>query len=192
MLQLEEEYGSSAPELRRTLQIITRADHGSRERQEGADRGQPAPGGVDRQALHQSRPAVPGSDSGRQHRPDEGGGQVRIPPRLQILDLRHVVGAAGHHARHRGPGAHHPHPGAHDRDDQQADPHVAAAGAGIRARADQRRAGQAHGVAGFEGAQGDAGGAGADLARNADRRGRRIAPGRFPGRPGAAFRLPTR
>ena len=31
--------------------------------------------------------AIPGPDPGRQHRPDEGGGQVRISPRLQVLDL---------------------------------------------------------------------------------------------------------
>jgi RNA polymerase primary sigma factor len=60
-----------------------------------------------------------------QHRPDEGGGQVRIPPRLQVLDLRHLVDPAGHHALDRRPGAHHPHPGAHDRDHQQDEPHLA-------------------------------------------------------------------
>jgi hypothetical protein len=36
-------------------------------------------------------PAVPRPDPGRQYRADEGGGQVRVPARLQILDLRHVV-----------------------------------------------------------------------------------------------------
>ena len=100
---------------------------GSRDRQEAADRSEPAPGGFHRQALHQSRPAVPGSDSGRQHRPDEGRGQVRLHARLQVFDLRHLVGAPGHHARHRRSGAHHPHPGAHDRDHQQAGAHAAPA-----------------------------------------------------------------
>ena len=60
---------------------------------------------------------------GRQHRPDEGGRQVRIPPRLQVFDLRHLVDPSGDHALDRRPGAHHPHPGAHDRDHQQAQPH---------------------------------------------------------------------
>jgi hypothetical protein len=41
--------------------------------QEGNGRGQPAPGDLDRQEVHQPRPAVPGPDPGRQHRPDEGG-----------------------------------------------------------------------------------------------------------------------
>jgi len=46
----------------------------------------------------------PRPDSGGQHRPDEGGGQVRIPPRLQVLDLCDMVDQAGYHPRHRGPG----------------------------------------------------------------------------------------
>ena len=47
---------------------------GFRARQEGDDRGQSAPGDLDREEIHQSRPAIPGSDPGRQYRPDEGGG----------------------------------------------------------------------------------------------------------------------
>ena len=91
-------------------------------REEGDDRGQPAPRDLDRQEVHQPRPAVPRPDPGRQHRPDEGGRQVRIPPRLQVLDLRDVVDPPGDHALDRRPGAHDPHPGAHDRDDQQDEP----------------------------------------------------------------------
>ena len=87
--------------------------------QEGNGRGQPPPRDLDRQEIHQPRPAVPRPDPGRQHRPDEGGRQVRVPPRLQVLDLRHVVDPAGDHALDRGPGAHHPHPRAHDRNHQQ-------------------------------------------------------------------------
>ncbi len=66
------------------------------------------PGDLDCQEVHQPRPAVPGPDPGRQHRPDEGGGQVRIPPRLQVLDLRHLVDPPGDHPLDRRPGAHHP------------------------------------------------------------------------------------
>jgi len=47
--------------------------------------------------IHQSRPAISRPHPGRQHRTDEGGRQVRIPPRLQILDLRDVVDPAGDH-----------------------------------------------------------------------------------------------
>ena len=104
-------------------QADERGRAGLARRQEGDDRGQPAPGDLDRQEVHQPRPAVPRPDPGRQRRPDEGGRQVRIPPRLQVLDLRHVVDPPGHHALDRRPGAHHPHPGAHDRDDQQDEPH---------------------------------------------------------------------
>ena len=71
-------------------------------------------------------------DPGRQHRADEGGRQVRIPPRLQVLDLRHVVDPAGGLALDRRPGAHHPHPGAHDRVDQQDEPDLAPDSAGDR------------------------------------------------------------
>ena len=56
-----------------------------RARQEGDDRGQPAAGDLDRQEIHQSRAAIPGPDPGGQHRPDEGGGQVRVSPRLQVF-----------------------------------------------------------------------------------------------------------
>jgi RNA polymerase sigma factor (sigma-70 family) len=97
---------------------------------------------LDRQEVHQPRPAVPRPHPGRQHRPDEGGGQVRIPPRLQVLDLRHVVDPPGHHALDRRPGAHHPHPGAHDRDDQQDEPHQPPDPAGDRPGARSRDAGE--------------------------------------------------
>ena len=84
-------------------------------------RGQPAPGHLHRQEIHQSRPLLPRPDPGRQHGPDEGGREIRIPPRLQVFHLRHLVDSPGHHPLHRRPGPHHPHPGAHDRNDQQAD-----------------------------------------------------------------------
>ena len=107
--------------------------------QEGDDRGEPAPRDLDRQEIHQPRPAVPRPDPGRQHRPDEGGRQVRVPPRLQVLDLRHLVDPPGDHPLDRRPGAHHPHPGAHDRDDQQDRAHLAPDAARDRPRADARR-----------------------------------------------------
>ncbi len=45
--------------------------------------------------------------------------KYRVPARLQVQHLRHLVDPPGHHPRHRGPGPHHPHPRAHDRDDEQ-------------------------------------------------------------------------
>ena len=112
-------------------------------REEGDGRGEPPPRDLDRQEVHEPRPAVPGPDPGRQHRPHEGGRQVRIPPRLQVLDLRDVVDPPGHHALDRRPGPHDPHPGAHDRDDQQAEPDLAADAAGDGSRADAGRTGAA-------------------------------------------------
>jgi RNA polymerase primary sigma factor len=48
------------------------------------------------------------------HRPDEGGRQIRVPPRLQVRDLCDVVDPPGDKPLDRGPGTHHPHPRAHD------------------------------------------------------------------------------
>ena len=62
--------------------------HGAKRRSRGAP-GQEGDGGgefasrhLDRQKIRQPRPAVPRSHSGRQHRTDEGGRQVRVPARL--------------------------------------------------------------------------------------------------------------
>ena len=109
--------------LRDTVREHPRRRAHGRARQGRAGRGQPAPRGLDRQEVHEPRPAVPRPDPGGQHRPDEGRRQVRVQARLQVLDLRHVVDPPGDHPRDRRPGAHDPHPGAHDRDDQQAHPH---------------------------------------------------------------------
>ena len=106
---IEEEFDCSIDELHRSIDRVVRARGG-----------QPAAGGLDREEVHEPRPAVPRPDPGGEHRPDEGGRQVRVPARLQVLDLRHLVDPPGDHPRHRGPGAHDPHPGAHDRDHQQA------------------------------------------------------------------------
>ena len=108
--------------------------------QEGDGGGEPPPRHLDRQEIHQPRPAVPRPDPGRQHRPDEGGRQVRVPPRLQVLDLRDVVDPPGDHPLDRRPGAHHPHPGAHDRDDQQDRAHQPPDAERDRPRADARGA----------------------------------------------------
>ena len=113
--------------------------HGRGAGQARADRGQPPTGGFDREKIHQPRPAVSRPDSGRQHRPDESRRQIRIPPRLQIFHVCHVVDSPGHHPCHRRSGPHDPHPGAHDRNHQQADPHIAATGSGTGTRTDQRK-----------------------------------------------------
>ena len=72
--QLEEEFGASGGRAAAHARNHHQGAPRSRDRQEGIDRGQSAPGGEHRQALHQPRPAIPRPDSGRQHRSDEGGG----------------------------------------------------------------------------------------------------------------------
>ena len=115
-------------------------------RQTGAHPLEPAPCGQHRQKVHEPRLAVPRPDSGRQHRPDEGRGQVRVPARLQVLDLCHMVDPSGHYPRHRGSGPHHPYPGAYDRNDQQAHPDLPLSCPGTRARPDSGGNRGPHGI----------------------------------------------
>jgi len=136
---------------------------------------------------YEPRTAIPRPDSGRQHWTDEGRGQIRIPPWLQVFDVRHVVDSTGHYPRDCRPGAHDPYPGTHDRNDQQADPHLASAGAGTGTRAYVGRDRQAHGYSSGKSAQGAQDRAGADLSRNADRRRGRFASGRLHRRPRGGF-----
>ena len=62
------------------------------------------PARLHREEVHQPRTPIPRPDSGGQHRPDESRGQVRVPSRLQILDLRYVVDPSGDYPRYRRPG----------------------------------------------------------------------------------------
>ena len=168
--RLSDECGLPVSEFRRITQLGAAGRARGEPGQEGDGRGQPAPRHLDRQEIHQPRAAVPRPHPGRQHRAHEGGRQVRVPPRLQVLDLRHLVDPAGDHALDRRPGAHHPHPRAHDRDHQQAGAHLAPDAARDRARAHARGArGQARHAA-REGAQGLEDRQGADQPRDADRR----------------------
>jgi RNA polymerase primary sigma factor len=86
------ETGLEIGEFRKIVQMVrARGAPG----QEGDGGGEPAPRHLDRQEIHEPRPAVPRSDPGRQHRPDEGGRQVRVSPRLQVRDLCHLVDPTG-------------------------------------------------------------------------------------------------
>jgi hypothetical protein len=160
-------------------QAHERGREGLARREEGNDRGQPAPRDLDREEVHQPRPAVPRPDPGRQHRPDEGGRQVRIPPRLQVLDLRDLVDPPGDHALDRRPGAHDPHPGAHDRDDQQDESPLAPALAGVRLRTRRADARREDGDPGRQDPQDHEDREGADLDGDPHRRRRRFASGRL-------------
>ena len=102
--------------LRRRLARIDRLAKAVRGRQTRALRRQPAAGGLHRQTLPQPRPELPRPDPGREHRPDAGGRQVRVRPRLQVLHLRHLVDSPGDHPGHRRPQPHDPRAGPHDRE----------------------------------------------------------------------------
>ena len=82
MQQLEEDCGVTVGRTSPNASDPRSGRSGSRRRQETVNRGQPSSGGFNRQAIYQSRVAVPRLDSGRQHRPDEGRGQVRLPTRV--------------------------------------------------------------------------------------------------------------
>ena len=99
---------------------------------------------------------VPRPHPGGHPGPDPRGREVRLAPRLQVLDVRDVVDPPGGRACARGQGADDPHAGAHRRADAEDQPCRAAAldaaRAGAVARGDRRR-GLAHGAAGARGAR---------------------------------------
>src|SRR6185436_9127565 len=54
-----------------------------------------APGRLDREELPKPGSAVPRPDPGGHAGPDPGGREVRLAPRLQVLDLRDLVDPPG-------------------------------------------------------------------------------------------------
>ena len=108
-------------------------------REDADDRGQPAPGRLDREELPRPRPLVPRPDPGGLAGPDPRRGEVRLPQGLQVLDLRDLVDPPGRDAGDRRQGAHDPDPGAHGREAEQGRPHRAPARAAARPRAAARR-----------------------------------------------------
>ena len=92
------------------------ADRARRPGGEGADdQLEPAARRLDREALPGPRALAARPDPGRDHRPDPRRREVRLAPRLQVLDLRDVVDPPGGAARRREQVADDPHPGAHRR-----------------------------------------------------------------------------
>ncbi len=100
-------------------------------------------------------------------------------PRIQVQHLCHLVDPPGHHPGHRRPGTHHSHTGAHDRDHQQADPHLPLSGAGNGPRTETRRDRRKNGDSPGQGAQSPQNRPGTDLPGNPHRRGRGQPSGRF-------------
>ena len=112
------------------------ADRARRHARQAADgRGQPAPRRLDRQRLSGPRPELPRPDPGGLAGADPGGGEVRLPPRLQVLHLRDLVDPPGGDAGDRRQGADDPHPRPHGREAEPGRPRRAPAGAEARARA---------------------------------------------------------
>ena len=122
--------------LRKRCETFRTPVRGLRTGQAAAVQRQSAAGRLDRQEVPQSRPELPGPDPGRQHRPDAGGRQVRVSPRFQVLDLRHLVDSPGDHAGHRRPGPDDSHSGPHDRRAVETAEYSEEALAGIPPRAD--------------------------------------------------------
>src|SRR3970282_2521397 len=76
-----------------------RAGHAERTRRPRGeapdDQLEPPPRRLDRQALPGPRPLAARPDPGGRPRADPGGGEVRLAPRLQVLDVRDVVDPPG-------------------------------------------------------------------------------------------------
>ena len=102
---LATETGLEIQEFRRLVQMVQKGEREARQAKKEMVEANLRLVDLDRQEIHQSRSAVPRSHPGRQHWADEGGRQVRIPPRLQVLHLRHLVDSSGDHAQHCGSGA---------------------------------------------------------------------------------------
>src|SRR5439155_209704 len=76
---------------------------------------EPAARRLDREELPQPRSPVPRPDPGGNARTHPRSREVRLAPRLQVLDVRDVVDQAGGRACARRQGAHDPDAGAHRR-----------------------------------------------------------------------------
>ena len=104
-------------------------------RQRHSDRGESAAGRLDRAALLGARYRAGGPDSGRQHRPDSRGREVRPDARLPLLHLRDLVDSPLYRPRGHQSGADHPYSRLCRRDDHQSrqDEQPAAPAVGPRA-----------------------------------------------------------
>ena len=105
----------------------------------GDDPVEPPAGRLDRQELPQPGPAVPRPDPGGHARPDPRRREVRLAPRLQVLDVRDLVDPPGGGASARRQGADDPDARAHRRAAAEDQPRRALALDAARTGADARR-----------------------------------------------------
>ena len=105
------------------------ADRARRPGGEGPDdQLEPAARRLDREEVPGARAVAARPDPGRHHRPDPRRREVRLAPRLQVLDLRDVVDPPGGAARRRQQVAHDPDPRPHRRARAEDRPRRARAG----------------------------------------------------------------
>ena len=138
----------------------------------GDDPVQPPPGRLDREELPQPGAPLPRPDPGRHPRPHSRRREVRLAPRLQVLDLCDLVDPAGRRQGARRQGAHDPDAGPHRRAAAEDEPRRAVALDRARTGADagrDRRRGEPDAAAGARGA---GRGPRVEQPRRADRRGR--------------------
>ena len=132
-------------------------------------------------------------DPGRDHRADPRGREVRLAPRLQVLDLRDLVDPTGGAARRREQVAHDPHPRAHRRARDEDLTRRARPDREARSPADRRGSREGLEAPAQAGARGSTGGARGDEPRQADRLGGRLDVRRpLQGRDGATSRRRSR
>ena len=141
--------------------------------------GQPAPGRLDREGVPGPWSQLPRPDPGGVAGADPRGREVRLPPRLQVLDLRHLVDPPGGDQGDRRQGADDPDPRSHGGEAEPGRPRGAPAGSAPRTRA--RAGGDREGAEGL-GARGQghpAGGPDAGVAGEADGGRGRVRAGRL-------------
>ena len=119
--------------------LAKRIEKGDLRRQAAHDRVEPPPRRLDRQGLPRPRRPVPRPDPGGHARPQPRRREVRLAPRLQVLDLRDLVDPPVGAARRREQRAHDPRPRARRRAAAEARPRRPPARGRARPRGDEAR-----------------------------------------------------
>ena len=134
------ERGGSLPAAERRRGGRAREEDRARRRrgEEPDDQLEPPPRRLDREEVPGSRAVAARPDPGGRDRTDPRGREVRLAPRLQVLDLRDLVDPPGGTARRRQQVAHDSHPRPHRRPRAEDRPGGARADGQARPPADRR------------------------------------------------------